>query len=52
MKPEEILIEAEKLGVRHKVLARVAMLREKSPYIDSSTAYDLIWDEIQKEERV
>lgn len=51
MRPEEILLEAEKSGLRKKVLDRVRNLRETTHSLDISTIYDLVWEEIQKEQR-
>lgn len=51
MDAEEILIEAEKLGIRQEVLQRVAELRNNSPYrrdIKSFTDYvEQAFDELK-----
>lgn len=51
MDAEEILIEAEKLGIRQKVLQRVTELRNNSPYrrdIKSFTDYvEQAFDELK-----
>ena len=48
MSPEDILIEADKLGLREIVLKRVHELRTKTPSINLYSAYDYVWDEVTK----
>lgn len=48
MNPEDILIEAEKLGLRQEILNRVHNLRKEKPSIGLYNAYEEVWDNINK----
>lgn len=52
MSIEDILYEAEKFGLRSKVLMGVGELRTKAPSIQLKEAYEIVWDEVKKEQRV
>lgn len=48
---EDILYEAEKLGLRHKVLHTVTELKEKLPGTPLEVVYDIAWETIKREQR-
>ena len=46
---EDILWEAEKLGIRREVLSRVGEIKQKTPKIRIEEAYDVAFSEVLKE---
>jgi hypothetical protein len=49
MSAEDILYEAEKLGLREKLFERVKEFRHRVPSTDLHEAYDIVWSTIKKE---
>lgn len=51
MSAEDILHEAESLGLREQVLGRVYKLRQRVPSISTNDAYDIVWTQIRNENK-
>ena len=49
MSAEDILYEAESLGLREQVLSKVYKLRQRVPSISTNDAYDIVWTTIRDE---
>lgn len=49
---EDILYEAEKQGLRLKVLESVAELRQKQPHTPLIVLYEAAWETIKREQRI
>ena len=48
MSIEDILYEAEKIGLRVKVLEGVHKIRQNSPSTPLRDAYDTAWEEVRR----
>jgi hypothetical protein len=52
MRPEDILYEAEKVGLRIKVLETVGELKEKVPNMPYGNLYDVAWEMVKQENQL